>query len=208
MSEDGNDSSTSFVRQRRDLFVISALLIIGLLADPKLNKLSLLGVEIEIKNSMILIQAAWAIWFYWLVRYWQAFRKIPGRMISSKYELLKYSSFSKKTIEIAQKEIEKINANYLEEKVNREISDPRIYAHGGELGKDRYSWVASIRSINQIPTSPPSVIDFNPLFRFWAKFKALFSLCVITSVRLKIKQNHLVIGWWRNGSSSVWLQGA
>ena len=30
----------------------------------------------------------------------------------------------------------------------------------------------------------------------------------ITSVRLKIKQNHLVIGWWCNGSGCVRLQGA
>jgi hypothetical protein len=179
MSEDGNDSSTSFIRQRRDLFVISALLIIGQLAHPSLNKLSLLGAEIEIQNSIILIQAAWTLWLYWLVRYWQAFRKIPGRLISSKYELLKYSSFSKKTIDVARKEIEKINANHLADKANSEISDPRIYEHDGGLGKDKYSWVATIRNDKLISTSPPSVIDFNPFFRFWTKLKALFSLCVL-----------------------------
>ena len=30
----------------------------------------------------------------------------------------------------------------------------------------------------------------------------------ITSVRLKIKQNHLVVGWWCNSSGGVRLQGA
>jgi len=34
------------------------------------------------------------------------------------------------------------------------------------------------------------------------------SLSSCSSVRLKIKQNHLVIGWWFNGSGSVRLQGA
>jgi hypothetical protein len=34
------------------------------------------------------------------------------------------------------------------------------------------------------------------------------SVCNITSVRLKIKQNHLVIGRLLNGSGGVRLQGA
>ncbi len=37
---------------------------------------------------------------------------------------------------------------------------------------------------------------------------AVASAAEVSSVRLKIKQNQLVIWWQRNASGGVWLQGA
>ena len=85
MPESTDDSSTSFHRQRRDLFVISAALIFAQLANIEIHKLSLLGTDLEIHNSIFVARAAWVLWGYWLVRYFQALNDLPSGTIAGKY---------------------------------------------------------------------------------------------------------------------------
>lgn len=85
MTEDGDEASTAFVRQRRDLFVASAGLWLVQAAGIRAEKLALLGMEFEIGNGGILVKALWALWAYWFVRYYQAFRTLPARPIRDAY---------------------------------------------------------------------------------------------------------------------------
>lgn len=69
-----SDSALSFIRQRRDLFVISALLIVAQIAHFRVNEtLSLFGASITVGNPNVLAYSLWALWAYWLVRYIQFF---------------------------------------------------------------------------------------------------------------------------------------
>lgn len=69
-----SDSALSFIRQRRDLFVISALLSIAQIAHFRVNEtLSLFGASITVGNPKVLTFSLWVLWGYWLVRYIQFF---------------------------------------------------------------------------------------------------------------------------------------
>ncbi|MBA3022996.1 MAG: hypothetical protein KKB48_03940 [Gammaproteobacteria bacterium] len=71
-----SDSALSFIRQRRDLFVISALLIVAQVAHFRINEtLSLLGASITVGKPEVLVYSLWLLWAYWLVRYVQFFRR-------------------------------------------------------------------------------------------------------------------------------------
>src|ERR1022692_2649777 len=84
-SPEDQDSSTAFVRQRRDLFVISAFLLIAQIAELEPTELSFLGMKVSVHNSTALIYALWALWLYWLLRYSQAFINLPGKVIKAVY---------------------------------------------------------------------------------------------------------------------------
>jgi hypothetical protein len=88
MAEGTDDSSTSFHRQRRDLFVISAILLLAQLTNAEPHKLNFLGVEIDIHNATVLAIAAWLLWAYWLIRYLQALNDLPPSTITSVYHNL------------------------------------------------------------------------------------------------------------------------
>jgi hypothetical protein len=62
--ESGEDASTSFIRQRRDLFVISAVLLVAQLAGSQPTKLSFFGPDIQTERAHTLIYAASALWAY------------------------------------------------------------------------------------------------------------------------------------------------
>lgn len=71
-----SDSALSFTRQRRDLFVISALLIVAQVAHFRVSeKLALFGASITVGNPDVLAYFLWLLWAYWLVRYIQFFRR-------------------------------------------------------------------------------------------------------------------------------------
>jgi hypothetical protein len=84
-SPEDQDSSTAFVRQRRDLFVISAFLLIAQIAELEPTELSFLGMKVNVHNSTALIYALYALWFYWLLRYYQAFINLSGKVINAAY---------------------------------------------------------------------------------------------------------------------------
>ncbi|MDO8927352.1 MAG: hypothetical protein Q7U94_10630 [Sideroxyarcus sp.] len=69
-----SDSALSFIRQRRDLFVISALLSVSQLAHFRVNEtLALFGASITVGNPQVLTFSLWVLWAYWMLRYIQFF---------------------------------------------------------------------------------------------------------------------------------------
>lgn len=60
-----------FIRQRRNLMIISLFLLIYDFAEIQIAKVSLLGTELVVGRPEILEWTAWAIWGYLLLRYTQ-----------------------------------------------------------------------------------------------------------------------------------------
>lgn len=69
-----------FVRQRRNLLIISLVLLFAETSELSLSKLNIFGNELLIRNPMTVNYALWAAWFYWLVRYYQYFLHAQGRL--------------------------------------------------------------------------------------------------------------------------------
>jgi hypothetical protein len=68
-----------FVRQRRNLIIISLVLLFAETSELSISKLNVFGNELLISNPMTVNYALWAAWFYWLVRYYQYFLHAHGR---------------------------------------------------------------------------------------------------------------------------------
>ena len=58
MASEEDDSSTSFQRQRRDLFVVAALLVVAQVTEIKADKLAFLGMELRVEK------ATYLLWLY------------------------------------------------------------------------------------------------------------------------------------------------
>jgi hypothetical protein len=86
MTEDNtNDADTSFIRQRRDLFVISSILILGRLSHATLDEISILGLGLKIGHPEALVWGLWALWSYWLIRYCQAYIEFTNQPVILAY---------------------------------------------------------------------------------------------------------------------------
>lgn len=67
--------SPDLLRQRRNLVVISAVLLIFDFAQVKISKVSVLGTELLVGNPQTLMVCAWLLWAYFLLRYYQYWRQ-------------------------------------------------------------------------------------------------------------------------------------
>ena len=88
MSED-TEESTKFIRQRRDLFVISAILLLIPIANIKITpnvSISQFGIAMTIGKPEIIYYALWALWLYWYLRYFQTYKALNKRYIADKYK--------------------------------------------------------------------------------------------------------------------------
>lgn len=87
MSEQ-NDDSTTFLRQRRDLFVISAILLLiplaGIQIKPNIS-MQQFGMSLEIGKPEVIHYSLWVLWGYWYIRYIQAYRSLNQHFLSVKY---------------------------------------------------------------------------------------------------------------------------
>lgn len=62
---------TGLLRQRRNLILISSALLLFDFANVTVTKVSVMGTELLIGDAKLLIYFAWAMWFYFLLRYYQ-----------------------------------------------------------------------------------------------------------------------------------------
>lgn len=85
MSEDVKEG---FVRQRRNLISLSALLIFVELANVKLKDgtINLFGTHIEISDPAYIKYALWIMLAYWLVRYVQYKHDLPTEYIADGFD--------------------------------------------------------------------------------------------------------------------------
>ena len=96
VADDDNDGDTSFNRQRRDLFVVTSVLLLIRFSHASFEGVSVQGIGLRLGNPDALIWGLWALWLYWLIRYLQAYHdltKNPVRLaFSQAYACLLYTS--------------------------------------------------------------------------------------------------------------------
>ncbi len=68
-----------FIRQRRNIIIISLVVLLAEISDIQINKINIFGNEVLINNPNILHLFLWIALFYWLIRYYQYFRDIPDK---------------------------------------------------------------------------------------------------------------------------------
>lgn len=68
----------AYIRQRRNLFIISLVLLFVETSNLTLPKLNVFGNELLIKDPIAVNYALWWAWFYWLVRYLQYLGHVRG----------------------------------------------------------------------------------------------------------------------------------
>ncbi len=73
MDDDG------FVRQRRNLIIISFLLLFAHDTGLKLEEINVLGNTAELAKAFRIEPVLWTAWVYFLWRYWQAFHEYKER---------------------------------------------------------------------------------------------------------------------------------
>lgn len=59
-----------FVRQRRNLMVMSVVLLLVESADVRFSELNLLGTKFTIENPDVINLGLWVAFLYWLYRYY------------------------------------------------------------------------------------------------------------------------------------------
>lgn len=79
LGEGGEDSG--FVRQRRNLMIISLVLLFSETAELKIEKLSAFGNELVIGKPYAINAALWVAGFYWLMRFYQYSRPKVASML-------------------------------------------------------------------------------------------------------------------------------
>lgn len=66
--------NTDLLRQRRNLILVSGGLLLFDFANVSVAKVSVMGAELLIGNAVVLGYFAWAMWAYFLLRYYQYLR--------------------------------------------------------------------------------------------------------------------------------------
>lgn len=85
---DDADASTAFLRQRRDLFVISAILLLIPIAEIEGTgniTMPFLGASMKIGKPEIITYTLWILWAYWYLRYFQAFNSLNKNHFKERY---------------------------------------------------------------------------------------------------------------------------
>jgi len=63
--------NSDLLRQRRNLIIISTVLLIFDFAKVTIIKISVLGIELLVGNVQVLMVCAWILWAYFFLRYYQ-----------------------------------------------------------------------------------------------------------------------------------------
>lgn len=74
------------LRQRRNLVAMSCLLIVFDLAKVKVAKVGVLGTDLVVGDVRVLAISMWVLWAYFLLRYYQFWRKERPHLSSAIYE--------------------------------------------------------------------------------------------------------------------------
>ncbi len=75
----------NFVRQRRNIILISIVLILFDFADIQIGKVSILGTNLIIGNPDIIHYFMWIMWTYFLIRYYQYFVQEENKQIKDTF---------------------------------------------------------------------------------------------------------------------------
>jgi len=82
-----NGVTNGFIRQRRNLIVISLCLLVYDSFGLDLEKVNIFGNELNVQNHDLLPTALWIIYAYFFIRYYQYFNDLYDRGIITKYRI-------------------------------------------------------------------------------------------------------------------------
>lgn len=77
-NEKAHDMSSALLRQRRNLIVVSLIVLFMVIADAKLDKVSFLGVQMTFENPKAIIWFLQLFLIYFLYRYYLYFIQEPN----------------------------------------------------------------------------------------------------------------------------------
>ncbi len=182
MPED-SEESTKFIRQRRDLFVISGLLLLIEFADITVNQISLIGMSVNVGNPIVLKYSLWIIWGYWYLRYIQAFLALRRNLANEVYRNLRYKfviTKFKSTLTKENQEIWRLRAKE-QELDTREydlIKDPHDSQFRWHKASINYRLIAHKRdgSVSHVVDARVDVISGLPYI--WIQVKAISELLI------------------------------
>jgi len=72
----GDEQDSGFIRQRRNLMIVSLVLLFSEVAELEISKLNVFGNDLLIGEPRAISGALWVAGFYWLLRFYQYSR--PG----------------------------------------------------------------------------------------------------------------------------------
>lgn len=182
MSED-NDDSTTFFRQRRDLFVISAVLLLIPIADIKIaSNISIqqFGMSMQIGKPMVITDGLWVLWGYWYLRYFQAYSALNKNHLKVAYHSELSLNLFSKFVDKAEKFRDQLIA---ENKfgdgsdIGYEFKKQEYYAFKSEYTCDFTQYAPTTSEVNKI-TEVISVKGFK--YNFY-QFKALIK-CILKRI--------------------------
>lgn len=70
---------SGFIRQRRNLMVMSIVVLLSEITELKISKVAVFGNEAVINNPDLVLKVMWLFLAYWLVRYYQYFHEIGDK---------------------------------------------------------------------------------------------------------------------------------
>jgi len=71
-----SDGKATLSKQRRNLLLVSAAMIVFNYAELSISKVSINGASIEIGDPNAIRVITWVLWFYFLARYYQYYREV------------------------------------------------------------------------------------------------------------------------------------
>jgi len=153
----------NLLRQRRNLVVLSSLLVVFNFSDITITKVSILGTELLVGDPTRLAIFVWVAWAYFLVRYYQYWREIPDKSLVKSF-LGRFNNYAK---EYADKKYRRGQYS----SVNYKLRNESIY-----------SWSFNQETVDPVtgnsPDEEPISIPFIQVV-LWA-IKSLVFVCIKT----------------------------
>jgi len=101
--EDSGDESTSFIRQRRDLFAVTSVLLIVRLSHAHFEEVSMQGIGLKMDRPEVLMWGLWLLWGYWLLRYIQAYNEHARGKVTSAFKSQHRTEFLDHIVRVARR---------------------------------------------------------------------------------------------------------
>jgi hypothetical protein len=137
MPDEDDETQRSFLRQRRNLFLISLVLATIQLTGATIGKeLTLLGLKISLEDPGVLFYVLWGLWVYWVYRYYVYHRELMPLGFRDAIEARRIVELKNLARQRAAREIEDDQTSDEDEKLPpgkftfREAADAPDYEYG------------------------------------------------------------------------------
>ncbi len=152
-----------FVRQRRNLIVVSVLLLFADALAFRFAEINIVGNRVELAEPVRVTPFLWAVWIYLLLRYWQAFKEHGGESFTSFMKGYIGGSATNFVIEQAQTRLERTpNIVRHQNRPNVVINDlphPGLYARA-RIGYEIRQGELAVRNEMELTISWPRMLWF------------------------------------------------